>query len=277
MRAGDGLMSRIEKALEKANKQRVEAGPAGPEPAQLQTVEKSASLAERLLPSAPLRINNPMLAALREKNDVVVEEYKKLRSLIVKLTGGDHFDNTLMVTSTVSGEGKTLTALNLAISLAKEYDHTVLLVDADLRRPSVHRYLGIEPEPGLIQCVKNQLPLGEALIKTGIGKLVVLPSGGTLDDPVEFLSSNRMKELIRELKTRYPDRYVIFDTPPMLPFADAQVLKHAVDATLFVVRERQAKIQHVKKILNDLKDANLLGVVYNDIQSCTANNPYYYY
>jgi Mrp family chromosome partitioning ATPase len=86
-----------------------------------------------------------------------------------------------------------------------------------------------------------------------------------------------MKELIRELKTRYPDRYVIFDTPPMLPFADAQVLKNAVDATLFVVRERQAKIQHVKKILNDLRDANLLGVVYNDIQSYTANNPYYYY
>lgn len=270
-------MSRIEKALEKAGKQRTTAGTPGPVPVKVQTTGTSAPTANRLTTPAPLKIKNPMLAALREKNDVVAEEYKKLRSLVVKLTKGEQFNNTLMVTSTVSGEGKTLTALNLAIALAKEYDHTVLLVDTDLRRPTVHKYLGIKPKVGLIQCVKKSLPISEALIKTGIGKLVVLPSGGTLEDPVEFLSSNRMKEIIQELKYRYPDRYVIFDTPPMLPFADAQVLKNSVDATLFVVRERKAKIQHVKKIINDLKDANLLGVVYNDIQSYSASNPYYYY
>lgn len=271
-------MSRIEKALEKAASLRkipedVESRP----PFEHKVVEAPASSSEHLLTASPLKVSNRMLAALREKNDVVAEEYNKLRSLVVKLTKGERFHNTLMVTSTMSGEGKTLTALNLAIALAKEYDHTVLLVDTDLRRPSVHKFLGIKPKKGLIQCLKEGLPLNEVLIKTGIGKLVVLPAGGTLDDPVEFLSSNRMKELVLELKSRYPDRYVIFDTPPMLHFADAQVLKESIDATLFVVRHRMAKVQHVKKIIRDLQDANLLGVVYNDIIAYPAGNPYYYY
>lgn len=276
-------MSRIERALEKASRTRVDK----------EGADKGIVSGERLVApedslqgksfdgfydvTEPLNVDNQMLAALREKNDVVAEEYKKLRTLIVKMTKGESFNNALMITSTVSGEGKTITALNLSISLAKEYDYTVLLVDTDLRRPSVHKYLGLEPKKGLIQCVKEGLPVEEAIIKTGIGRLAVLPAGGTLDDPVEFLSSNQLQQFVSKLKNRYSDRYVIFDTPPMLPFADAQALKNAVDATLFVVRERCAKRQHVKKMLAELKDANLLGVVYNDIETYSANNPYYYY
>jgi len=271
-------MSRIEKALEKASRARESLQTTGTKPVPGRNPGQTARpSSDALMNVTPLRITHPMLAAMREKNDVAAEEYKKLRSLVVKLTKGEQFNNTLMVTSTISGEGKTLTALNLAISLAKEYDHTVLLVDTDLRRPSIHKFLGIKPKAGLIQCIKDSLPLDKVLIKTGIGKLVVLPAGGTLDDPVEFLSSNRMKEIILELKTRYPDRYVIFDTPPMLPFADAQVLKSSVDATLFVVRERKAKVQHVRKMINSLQKDNFLGVVYNDIQSYSSSNPYSYY
>lgn len=275
-------MSRIEEALEKAKIKRNTQGGVESQPSLVDAVSRktetpSVPSADRLMISSPIEINNPMLVAMREKNDVVSEEYRKLRSLVVKLTKSEQFDNTLMVTSTISGEGKTLTALNLAISLAKEYDHTVLLVDTDLRRPSVHKFLGIEPEAGLIQCLRDGVPLSDVLIKTGIGKLVVLPAGGTLEEPVEFLSSSRMKEIIQELKNRYPDRYVIFDTPPMLPFADAQVLKDSVDATIFVVRERLAKLQHVKKIFNSLQDSNLLGVVYNDAHSYSSKNAYNYY
>ena len=169
-----------------------------------------------------------------------------------------------------------MTALNLAISLAKEQDHTVLLVDTDLRRPSVHRYLDIEPEVGLVHCLRDGLPIEKALIKTGIGKLVILPAGEALRDPHDLLSSNRMKEIIQELKERYPERYVIFDTPPAFPFADAGVLAAYVDATLFVVREGKADKSDVEKTIEIFKDHNLLGVIYNDARVFMKSSNYYY-
>ncbi|MCF6177925.1 MAG: XrtA-associated tyrosine autokinase [Geopsychrobacter sp.] len=231
---------------------------------------------ERLLETEPLMINNPLLACTSESDSPVCEEYNKLRAQIFKLTKNQGFQNTLMVTSTVDNEGKTLTAINLAIAIAKEYDHTVLLVDADLRRPSVHRYLDLKPEVGLIQCVKDRVPLQDALIKTGIGKLVVLPAGGMFSNPVEFLASNQMKALIHELKNKYPDRYIIFDTPPALNFADAQVLASAVDGVLFVAREGAASPAQIKKAISSLSDSNLLGIVYNDVFGQSRKKKYAY-
>jgi exopolysaccharide/PEP-CTERM locus tyrosine autokinase len=169
-----------------------------------------------------------------------------------------------------------MTALNLAISLAKEHDHTVLLVDTDLRRPSVHRYLDIKPEVGLVHCLRDNLPIEKALIKTGVGKLVLLPAGEAIKDPVDLLSSNRMKAIVKELKQRYPERYVIFDTPPALPFADAGVLAGIVDSTLFVVREGRAKLEDIVETLEEFKRHRLLGVVYNDAHSFVNRQSYYY-
>jgi capsular exopolysaccharide synthesis family protein len=170
-----------------------------------------------------------------------------------------------------------MTALNLAISLAKEQDHTVLLVDTDLRRPSVHKYLNITPEVGLVHCLRDGLPIEKALIKTGVGKLVILPAGEALKDPLDLLSSNRMKEIVQELKERYPERYVIFDTPPAYPFADAGVLAAYLDATLFVVREGKAGKSDVEKTIEEFKSHNLLGIVYNDARVFVKSSSYYYY
>lgn len=276
-------MSRIEQALKKVAGNKT-ADPKNKNSRPTKTVttrEEPTSTIEPLddlLKAAPLKVNNPMLlTTMRGGREQIAEEYSKLRSLVVKLTKGEEFLNTIMITSTIGEEGKSLTALNLAIALAREYDHTVLLVDTDLRRPSLHKQLGIEAKPGLIQCLKDELPLHRALVKTGIGKLVFLPSGGTLEDPVETLASNRMKELVTELKSRYPERYVIFDTPPILPFADAQVLAPTVDGTIFVVREGKAKAKEVKEAINSLKGANLLGVVYNDAKTTARKKHYYYY
>ena len=271
-------MSRIEQALEKtAAARKRQIAPVAPiDPMSGKTPAESHSM-DALLKTPPLKINNPMLAAMYDNHDAASEEYNKLRSLIITLTQGDEFYNTLMVTSTIGEEGKTLTAINLAIALAKGYDNTVLLVDADLRRPSLHKLLGLKPEVGLIQCLTENIPLSQALIKTGIGKLVILPSGGTFSNPVELLASNQTKELIGELKNRYPERYVIFDTPPILPFADAQVLAPAVDGIIFVVREGKAKLKDVKEAIRSLHDTNLLGVVYNDVRLYTKKQHYYYY
>ncbi|MCF6266078.1 MAG: polysaccharide biosynthesis tyrosine autokinase [Desulfuromusa sp.] len=276
-------MSRIEEALKKAASQRK------------RPIEKSLDLREKqkkalqtrpksvkerissLLDVVPLKIDNLMLATAREEKTIVVEEFNKLRSTVIALTKGKKFLNTLMVTSTVSEEGKSMTALNLAISLAKEQDHTVLLVDTDLRRPSIHKYLDINPEVGLVHCLRDDVPIEKALIKTGVGKLVVLPAGEALKDPLDMLSSIRMKDIVSELKERYPERYVIFDTPPAQLFADAGVLAAFLDATLFVVREGKANKEDVVKTLEEFKGHNLLGVVYNDARIFLKNSSYYYY
>ncbi len=276
-------MSRIEEALKKAASLRKDppadlpdqksVTDAVPGPRQVQTLKQKANA---LLNVVPLKIDHLMLATARDEKTAVVEEYNKLRSTLIALTSGDTFLNTIMVTSTISEEGKTMTALNLAISLAKEHDHTVLLVDTDLRRPSVHRYLDIKPEVGLVNCLRDNLPIEKALIKTGVGKLVLLPAGDAIKDPVDLLSSNRMKAIVKELKQRYPERYVIFDTPPALPFADAGVLAGIVDTTLFVVREGKAKLEDIVETLEEFKRRHLLGVVYNDAYSFVNRQNYYY-
>ena len=271
-------MSRIEQALEKTaaarKKQITSVTTIDPisikEPAPMDSMDL-------LLETPSLKVNNPMLVAMHDSNDAVSEEYNKLRSRIISLTQGDELLNTCLVTSTIGEEGKTLTALNLAISIAKGYDNTVLIVDADLRRPSIHKLLNLKPKVGLIQCLTENMPVDEVLIKTGIGKLVVLPAGGSISNPVELLASNQMKELVNELKNRYSDRYVIFDTPPILPFADAQVLSSVVDGSIFVVREGKAKLKDVKESINSLRDTNILGVVFNDTHFYRKKPNYYYY
>lgn len=273
-------MSRIEEALKKAAEQRGANPLSSPAAGSVDTIQSPVrTIKERvsaLLDVVPLKIDHLMLATARDEKTAVVEEYNKLRSTLIALTSGDRFRNTIMVTSTVSMEGKTMTALNLAISLAKEQDHTVLLVDTDLRRPSIHKYLNIKPEFGLVHCLRDNLPIEKALIKTGVGKLVLLPAGEAIKDPVDLLSSSRMKAIVKELKQRYPERYVIFDTPPALPFADAGVLAGMVDSTLFVVREGKAKLEDIVETLEEFKRHHLLGVVYNDAHSFVNRQNYYY-
>ena len=271
-------MSRIEDALKKVANQRKIA------PTNINSEVKTSTPQKRvknpvsaLLDVVPLKISNLLLATAREEKTNVVEEFNKLRSTVIALTTGDKFLNTILVTSTASEEGKSMTALNLAISLAKEQDHTVLLVDTDLRRPSVHKYLEIEPEVGLVHCLRDGLPIEKVLIKTGVGKLVILPAGEAVKDPLDMLSSKRMKAIVSELKERYPERYVIFDTPPAHPFADASVLAGFIDSTLFVVREGRANKEDLKKTLEDFKDHHFLGIVYNDAHMFMKKQDYYYY
>jgi protein-tyrosine kinase len=223
-----------------------------------------------------LQIGNPCLVTITDPGSPISEEYKKLKSMILKLTNSGSFRNTLMVTSAASGEGKSITALNLAVTLAQEYDHTVLLVDTDLRKPSTANYLGIEAELGLSDCLTSGIDVGDALVKTGIGKLVVLPAGKRIDNPVELLSSGRMQSFVKELKNRYPDRYVIFDTPPVLSFAEAHALGSIVDGVIFVVREGCASMSNIKEALNLLKNTNILGIVYNSVEISKFDSNYRY-
>jgi len=195
----------------------------------------------------------------------------------VKMTTGEIFKNCLMVTSSVPCEGKSLTALNLAVSMAQELDHTVLLVDADLRRPSVHNYLNIEQGVGLAEVLKGEAGLADTIVPTGIGKLSIIRAGRLIDNPAELFSSQRTRDVLRELKSRYPDRYIILDTPPVLPFAESRSLAHLVDGVLFVVMERLASQANIKDALDSLKGCPILGMVYNAATVDNDDGRYSYY
>jgi len=257
-------MSRIEQAMEKAAQFRKEVIN---QPETFKPVPRSTIV--HLAPSGvevrnKVSSDNPLLVTLNDPGSPTAEEYRKMKAILVKMTYGDVFKNTLMVTSSIPNEGKSITALNLAISMAQEYDHTVLLLDADLRRPSIHHYLNIEQKKGLADCLMGEVDLSETIIATGIGKLSVVTAGSAVSNPAELFSSNRMKNLIDEIKHRYHDRYIILDTPPMLPFAETLSLAQLVDGVVFVVKEQMATQANITDAIDALKGCELLGVVYND-------------
>jgi protein-tyrosine kinase len=279
-------MSRIEKALEKAANLRNSSGAGsiikeGEAKASVQPIRPHA-----LPPSPPMeeselvrRIENPLLATLCDPHSPVSEEYRKLKSVVTAFARQDGFRNVIMVTSSVSSEGKSLTSLNLAITLAQEMDHTVLLVDADLRKPSIQGYLGMEPTKGISDYLNGDFSLSDLLIKTGIGRLTLLPAGTPLKNPVELFSSRKMNGFITEIKNRYHDRFIIIDTPPVLPFAETRSLCAIADGVLFVIREGQASPENIVEAIKALDSSKLIGSVYNDATMASMNgrDHYYYY
>ena len=193
---------------------------------------------------------------------VVVASYKLLRTQVLRRLK-DNLWNTLAITSPGTGAGKTLTSVNLAISLAREVNHTVLLVDLDLRRPSVSSCFGYEPEYGITDYLDYNIALSEILVNPEIDRLVVLPGREPTFNSSEMLSSPKMVHLVEELKTRYPSRLVIFDMPPMLIADDVLAFAPYVDAFLLVIEEGKTKEQELLRSVDLLSNKNIIGTVLN--------------
>ena len=271
-------MSRLEKAIEIAARERSGASEATSPQKPTPDLPLEVKAQKRAVPSrAAIHVDNPFLVMANDQDSPAAEQYRKLKSLIVKLSQMGDFGKALMVTSSIANEGKTITSLNLAITLAQEFDHTVLLVEADVRKPTVLKYLGMSAQKGLTDCVVDGLDVSDVLVKTGIGGLTILPAGRRVDNPVELFSSNRMKELFAEIMTRYSDRYVIVDTTPLLPFAEPQYLANMIDSVLLVVREGVTTPDKLKRTLEMLKNNNLLGVVSNGVTRVSSMQGYYGY
>lgn len=258
-------MSRIDKAIELATKA-IQPPPVPrearePEPVAAARPSLAAAGLDRV---EPAKVNNPLFAPLADPNSVAAEQYKKLRSLIIRKARLKGFRNTLLVTSAVAGEGKSLTTLNLALTLARAKDYSVMLVDTDLRNPQLHLLLGIAPKFGLVHYLRDGVAVDKIIHKIGLGNLCLIPAGECLADPLELLTSKRMRALVTELKERYPDRFVLLDTPPTLPYADLQTLGELVDDILFVCREGYSSLKQIEQGLAALSDYSLLGIVCND-------------
>lgn len=216
-------------------------------------------------------LENRIIAALPEHP--FKDAYRMLRTRVLQTMRNNGW-TSVAVTGPATGCGKTLTAINLAVSLAMEVSNTVLLVDLDLRRPAVHKYFGYEPELGLSDYLTTDVPLHQLLFTPGIDRLVVLPGRSALPNSAEMLRSPRMIALVNELKTRYPDRLIVFDLPPILAADDALAFSPYTDCFLMVAESGGTKKDDLQKSYSILKNTPLVGTVLNKSEAPTSGYGY---
>jgi exopolysaccharide/PEP-CTERM locus tyrosine autokinase len=186
--------------------------------------------------------------------------------------------NLIMVTSALAGEGKSFCTVNLAMSIAMEMDRTVLLVDADVARPTVPRILGLGTERGLMDILlDDSLKLADVLLKTDIEKLTLLTAGRRHSHSTELLASQAMGELLKELAQRYSDRVVIFDSPPLLLTSEARVLATQMGQIVLVVEAETTSQQAVKETLRQIESCDVVNLIYNKARSFSGGEYYGYY
>ena len=259
-------MERIKQALERAREQRQAGGTAVEKPHLIS--EKPASIQYTQTQVAAVsaahlhdhRIINPA------ERDDFVDAYKILRTQVLQRMKENNWVS-LAVTSPRYGEGKTTTAINLAVSLAMEVSHTVLLADADLRHPTIHEHLGLAAGKGLTDYLLDEAQIPEILLQPReLPKVVVLPAGRPVDNSAELLNSPKMVELITEMRTRYPERLVVVDVPPVLSAADALAFAPYVDATLLVVEDGSTSRDDLKRAVELLDCTNVIGTVLNKVR-----------
>ncbi|MCP4408332.1 MAG: polysaccharide biosynthesis tyrosine autokinase [Gammaproteobacteria bacterium] len=238
--------------------------------------------------SPPITIDIPRLEKDRivlfsPSNRNAVDEYRNIKRPLLhnafgkRSTTTDH-GNLVMVTSAVKGEGKTTTAINLALSIAKELDRTVLLVDADASQRGVSRMMGIEERQGLTDLLSASVTNpGEVLVKTDIPKLTLLPAGQEHPQFTELLASDNMRHLAEELSTRYPDRLILFDAPPLLVTNEARVLAGLMGQILLVVEAEKTTQPMLKEAISYLDNSKPIGTVLNKSRLGFSKGGYYGY
>lgn len=271
-------MERIKQALERARNERG-TKPAPPPGARAAAATPKGQGERKIVYSQTRTItldertarNNRLVTAM--DNPMAVAAYKILRTKVLQRMKHEGW-NALAVTSPGQGEGKTLTAVNLAISIAQEVNHTVLLVDFDLRKPRIHTYLGYTPEKGINDFIFNGAELSEVMFNPGIERMVVLPGREPVFNSSEVLSSPKTVALVEELKSRYPSRIVVFDLPPVLSADDALAFSPYVDGALLVIEDGATTKDEVAQTLDYLSATQVLGTVLNKAESVPLQAEY---
>ena len=203
----------------------------------------------------------------------IADEFRILKRPLIanaseKKTVPTKHGNLIMVTSAVPGEGKTFSAVNLAMSLAMELDRTVLLVDADVARPSLPGLLGLPSTRGLLDVLESRaVDLNHVLLRTNVEKLSILPSGTPHPHATELLASSAMAQLLAEMSTRYADRIIIFDSPPLLVTTEARVLATQMGQIVFVVHAESTLQSDVKRALATIESCPIKMMVLNQARS----------
>jgi len=265
-------MERIKQALELARQERIKNG-GKVTGASKNITEDKLSVEEQDIKYTNTRTVPMPVDELREKRIITEQQnsisdaYRVLRTQVLQRLNVNNW-NTLAITSPGSGAGKSLTAINLAMSLAREVDNTVLLIDANLRSPKLDKYFDLHTEYGLSDYLLDDKPLDEMLVNPkGVSRFVILPAGRAIENSSEMLSSPKMQRLVEEVKYRYPSRIVIFDLPPLLESSDTLAFIPNVDATLVVIEEGKTQKSELIQAFELMQDYEVIGTVLNKAYS----------
>jgi exopolysaccharide/PEP-CTERM locus tyrosine autokinase len=218
-----------------------------------------------------------------EEKTQIAEEFRLIKRPLIKNAFSQgpesiHNGNLIMVTSALAGEGKTFCAINLAMSIAMERDHTVLLIDADVAKPSMPAYLGLKAERGLLDVlIDDKLELADVMIKTNVDKLSILTAGRKNKHATELLASQSMSELLKDIAHRYSDRIIIFDSPPLLLTSEARVLASQMGQIVLVVAAEKTPQQTVKEALRQIESCDVVNLIYNKASTFLGGEYYGYY
>ncbi len=233
------------------------------------TVERRQEILPPRTLSKPVRSEKQradrLLVSLFEPGSLGAEQFRKLRTHVLKLNMPNP-PRTIMVTSATESEGKTFVAANLAAVIAHDLHFHALLVDCNLRNPSVSQWFGVQNGRGLSDYLVGGGQLSELLMRTEMEKLSILTGGSTQEKPVELIGSKKMEFLINELKSRYADRYIILDSTPLLATSEPEVLARLVDGILIVIRANVTPRKTVRQAVASLDPEKILGFVLNDVE-----------
>lgn len=203
------------------------------------------------------------LVAVHAPHSFEAEQFRMLRTNLLFPKLGTPPPRTLLITSALPGEGKSFVSANLAATIAQNVDHRVLLIDADMRRPTIHHLFGLEGKKGLSDYLSNGRPIPELLLGSYSPRLSILPGGAPPHNPAELLSSRRMAALLQEVKTRYNDRFVIIDSPPPHITSEGNALAQFVDGIIIVVKIDTTPRDLVVDLIAKFKKEKIAGVVAN--------------
>lgn len=251
-------MGKLTDALKKAAQERL---------ARLEKIEEKTQVKYEFIAKKTVESKiDSKIVSFYEPHSTVAEQYRVLRTNLLAINTKNPI-KTITITSSIHSEGKTITAINLAVSMAKDLSKKkILLVDGDLRRARFSKYLGLKSEIGLADLISDGIGIDDALINIGIDNLTILPAGKIPHNPAELMGSHKLKTLISQLREKYD--YIIFDSPPAIPVTDAGLLGAQTDGVILVIqanRTQQGVVKHAEHLLKQAQ-AKLLGYILTDIQ-----------
>ena len=274
-------MEWIKQALDRARDERGYSSDANSQQAQKRSrgSQAKAPAEQKVVYSQTRRLNisvdhlrqNRVISGL---SDPIAQQYNMLRTHVVQRMRANNW-RSLAITSPLEGAGKTLTAINLAISLAREVNHTVLLVDLDLKRPRIRQYFSDEDLPGISDYLIEDVALADMFFNPGVERLVVLPGHKSLIHSSEMLSSPKVVSLVDGLKNRYPERIVLFDLPPVLACDDVLAFSPYFDSVLLVAEEGGTSKADLKRSIELLEKTEIIGTVLNKSRHNRQGYSYY--
>ena len=251
-------MSKFHKALEIAEKSERHVAK------KQETFESRVEVEQKVIPlkGAATKIRQE-LVVVNDPESELSEYFRFLRSWITRPPAGEP-PKSILISSALMGEGKTFVAANLASSISQSMEDEALIVDADLRRPKIHKVFGTYSQTGGLSCLLSENgALSDFIEKTSIDKLSILPAGDCAKNPAELLSSDKMRKTIQEVRKQYSNHFMIIDSSPLEMTPETAVLSNFVDAVILVVRYAKTPRHCVRSALEKIPKEKFLGIVFN--------------